>query len=49
MEDQICFVCGGPITDCDCGGEGSDDDCGYDLDDPKHPSYYERMTGLWDS
>lgn len=22
-----------------------DSDCGYALDDPKHPTYYERMVG----
>lgn len=24
---------------------GHDDDCGYDLSDPKHPTYAERMVG----
>jgi len=26
-------------------GAAEDDDCGYALDDPKHPTYYERMVG----
>lgn len=27
------------------GAAEDDDDCGYALDDPKHPTYYERMVG----
>jgi len=26
-----------------------DDGDGYALDDPKHPTYHERMSGLWDN
>lgn len=26
-----------------------DDDTGYDLDDPKHPSFYERAVWAWDN
>ncbi len=39
-----------PQDDCPrCVAEqGEDEDCGYDLDDPKHPSYHDRMSDLWD-
>jgi hypothetical protein len=26
-----------------------DDDTGYELDDPKHPTYHDRMSEVWDS
>jgi len=31
-------------------GEGDDDDgeTGYALDDPKHPTYHDRMSAVWD-
>ena len=25
------------------------DDTGYDLSDPKHPTYHDRMADVWDS
>lgn len=25
-----------------------DESAGYDLDDPKHPTFYERMSAVWD-
>ena len=28
--------------------EEPDDDCGYELSDPKHPKFYERMAGAAD-
>ena len=28
---------------------GDEDDSGYDLDDPKHPTYHDRMSALADS
>jgi hypothetical protein len=24
------------------------DESGYDLSDPKHPTYHDRYSGLWD-
>jgi hypothetical protein len=24
------------------------DDVGYELDDPKHPTYHDRLADLWD-
>lgn len=29
--------------------DSHDADLGYALDDPKHPTYHERMAGHWDS
>jgi hypothetical protein len=26
-----------------------DEDSGYDLSDPKHPTYHDRMSEIWDS
>jgi hypothetical protein len=26
-----------------------DEEEGYDLDDPKHPTYHDRMSEIWDN
>ena len=38
----------GPSEKAAALGEEMDNDTGYAFDDPKHPTYHDRMSGVWD-